>query len=428
MRSVPPSFRAVSERIGSIGDRADVHFTSMRQRLRLGVTGIFLAVLTCNLNGQTDNDAAQKYAEAGQRALAAGQYTEAQSNFDQLAKLEPNIAEVHATLGLIHFKLRNYEAAVREINTAQKLKPGLPRLNSLLGMSLSELGRYNEALPGLQKGFHQSTDPEIKRMCGLQLMRAYTGLRKDDEAVKVALDLNRLYVNDPEVLYYTGKVYGNYAFLTISKLAQAAPNSLWRHLAAAEALESQGSYNDAISEYRAVLTIDPQQLGIHYRIGRTLLAQSHQSGAQANMEEARKEFEQELELDRHNGNAAYEIAEIYRRAGVFPQAQQYFERALQDYPDFEEAHLGLAAVYMAQQKPEQALPHLRTAINLNANDEVSWYRLAEVERSLGNKTEQQNALMQFRKLHQATLDQKTGRLMTSTNEVTKQELGPEVKE
>ncbi|HLH33839.1 MAG TPA: tetratricopeptide repeat protein [Alloacidobacterium sp.] len=370
----------------------------------------------------------QKYAEAGQRALAAGQYAEAQSDFDQLAKLEPNIAEVHATLGLINFKLRNYETAVREIHTAQKLKPGLPRLDSLLGMSLSELGRYNEALPGLEKGFRQSADPEIKRMCGLQLMRAYTGLRKDDDAVRVALDLNRLYANDPEVLYNTGKVYGNYAFLTISRLAQAAPNSVWRHLAAAEAFESQGSYNDAISEYRAVLAIDPERVGIHYRIGRTLLAQSHQTGAQTNNDEARKEFEQELELDPHNGNAAYEIAEMYRRAGDFAQAEQYFERALQDYPGFEEAHLGLAAVYMAQQKPEQALPHLKTAITLNAEDEVSWYRLAEVERALGNKTEQQNALAQFRKLHQVTLDQKTGRLMTSTNEVTKQELDPEAKE
>ncbi len=408
-----------------------LHFTTMKQRLphwAPGATCIFFALLALNLNGQADNDAVQKYAEAGQRALAAGQYAEAQSDFDQLAKLEPNIAEVHATLGLINFKLRNYETAVREIHTAQKLKPGLPRLDSLLGMSLSELGRYNEALPGLEKGFRQSADPEIKRMCGLQLMRAYTGLRKDDDAVRVALDLNRLYANDPEVLYNTGKVYGNYAFLTISRLAQAAPNSVWRHLAAAEAFESQGSYNDAISEYRAVLAIDPERVGIHYRIGRTLLAQSHQTGAQTNNDEARKEFEQELELDPHNGNAAYEIAEMYRRAGDFAQAEQYFERALQDYPGFEEAHLGLAAVYMAQQKPEQALPHLKTAITLNAEDEVSWYRLAEVERALGNKTEQQNALAQFRKLHQVTLDQKTGRLMTSTNEVTKQELDPEAKE
>ena len=376
-----------------------LHFTNMKRRLRhtaLGSLSILMVIAAGMALAQAaEDDSAQKYADAGQRALAMGQFTEAQSDFEQLAKLHPEVAEVHATLGLIDFKLRLYEAAVSEIHAAQKLKPGLPRLDSLLGLSLAELGRFNEALPGLEKGFRQSADPEIKRMCGLQLMRSYTGLQRDDDAVKVALELNRLYANDPEVLYNTGKIYGNYAFLTIRKLAQEAPHSVWRHLAAAEAFESQGSYNEAIGEYRAVLAMDPGRLGIHYRIGRTLLAQSHQTGAQANTDEARKEFEQELQLDPRNGNAAYEIGEIYRKAGELDQAKQYFERALQYYPDFEEAQLGLAAVLMAQQKPEEALPYLKAAIALNADDEVSWYRLAEVERALGDKSAAQSALVSF---------------------------------
>lgn len=410
----------------------ELNFTTMKRGLRhtvLGASFIAIVIGAAVAFAQSgDQDAAEKYAETGQQALAAGQYAEAQSNFEQLARLHPEVAEVHATLGLIDFKLRDYNAAVREIHAAQKLKPGLPRLDSLLGMSLSELGRFNEALPGLEKSFRQSADPEIKRMCGLQLMRAYTGLRRDDDAVKVALEMNRLYANDAEVLYYTSKVYGNYAFLTVRKLAQDAPNSVWRHLAAAEAFESQGSYNEAIGEYRAVLAADPGRVGIHYRIGRTLLAESHQIGAQANTDEAMKEFQQELELDPRNGNATYEIGEIYRQAGRLDQAEQYFERALQLYPDFEEAQLGLAATLMAQEKPEQALPHLKAAIALNADDEVSWYRLAEVERTLGNKSEQQNALAQFRKLHQAAVAQQASKLPVPESDVTKQELGTDVKE
>ena len=53
-------------------------------------------------------------------------------------------------------------------------------------MSLSEVSRYREALPGLEKGFRGPLDPEMKRMCGLQLERTYTGLRRDSDAVKVA--------------------------------------------------------------------------------------------------------------------------------------------------------------------------------------------------------------------------------------------------
>ena len=94
---------------------------------------------------------------------------------------------------LIYFQERKYEAAVSALRQALKLKPALPKTSALLAMSLSELGRYSEALPGLEKGFRQSTDPPIKRMCGLQLLRAYSGLRRDSKAVDVALELNRLY-------------------------------------------------------------------------------------------------------------------------------------------------------------------------------------------------------------------------------------------
>src|SRR5579863_2431005 len=72
---------------------------------------------------QSDSrEEAARYAETGQRALAAGRYPEAQQNFEQLAKLDPKIAEVHATLAAIYFKLREYELSVHEVRTAQKLK------------------------------------------------------------------------------------------------------------------------------------------------------------------------------------------------------------------------------------------------------------------------------------------------------------------
>ncbi len=183
----------------------------------------------------------QQYSEAGQRALAAGHYDEAESNFQKLLAIAPDIAEIHATLGLVYFQEKKFDQAVPELQRALKLKPALGRANTLLAMSLSETGQFQEALPGLEKGFQHPPDPATKRMCGLQLMRTYTGLQRDQDAVKMALQLNELYPNDPEILYQTGRVYGNYAFLTFHKLKVVAPTSIWRHQAAAEAFESEGS-------------------------------------------------------------------------------------------------------------------------------------------------------------------------------------------
>jgi hypothetical protein len=77
-------------------------------------------------------------------------------------------------------------------------------------------------------------------------------LRRDSKAAEVALELNRLYpmIRGP-VSHRTN--FGNFAFLNMQKLAQVAPGSVWRHQTEAEAYESQGSNDAAISEYRQVL-------------------------------------------------------------------------------------------------------------------------------------------------------------------------------
>jgi tetratricopeptide (TPR) repeat protein len=395
----------------------------------MDVRSLALLVALCGFTiplpaiSQTTPQSAEQYAETGNRALQEGRYAEAEHAFEKLRDLEPNTAEVRANLGLIYFEERKFDQAIPELRRALKLRPSLTNSSAILAISLSELGQYTEALPGLEKGFH-STDPQMKRMCGLQLERAYTGLKRDSKAVEVALELERLYPNDPEVQYHDGKIFGNFAFLTMQKLWQAAPDSVWKHQAEGEALESQGSFEAAIGQYRDVLARDPQRPGIHYRLGRILLARSQKTGAPEGTDAATKEFEQEIQLDPTNANAAYELAEIDRNAGRFDDAQTYFELALKGHPDFEEAHLGLAATLISMHKPELALPHLQKAISLDAENEVAWWRMSQVERLLGNSEGQRKALAEFQRLHTqaAARPQPTGSELFSPNEVTHQQV------
>ena len=393
---------------------------------RFGFAWVLLLVLgslPITVSAQ-ENDSAERIAEVGQSALAAGKYAEAEKAFEQLRKLEPNIAEVYANLGLIYFQQRKFEEAVPTLRQALKLKPTLAKSDNLLAMSLSEIGRYNEAVAGLDKCLRHSPDLEIQRMCGLELQRAYTGLKKDDKAVEVAMQLNRLFPNDPEILYQTGKIYGNFAFLTMEKLAQVAPNSVWKHLAAAEAHESQGSYDQAIPEYNEVLKLDPQRPGIHFRIGRSLMGRYWQRHSADDLAAAEKEFEQELQIDPANANSAYELGELRRKANRFDEAQQYFEQALQHYPDFPEAQLGLAAVLQAKKLPEQAAVHAQRAVAIDPENEVGWYRVAQIQKSLGNNAEQEKAMAEYRRLHDRSSQQHGLEPVFSPREVTKQEVEP----
>ena len=374
---------------------------------------------------QSSNDAEiERYSQEGQKALAEARYPDAERAFEKLRSLEPDVPEIYANLGLIYFQEKKFEQAVSTLRHALKVKPALPKLDTLLAMSLSELGEYQEALPGLEKGFHRSPDPAIKRMCGLQLERAYTWLHENDKAVEIALDLDRLYPNDPEVLYHNAKIFGNSAFLSVQKLAKIAPNSVWRHEAAGEAYESQGSNVQAIDQYQRVIAIDPNRPGVHYRLGRTWLARSRDDSSTDDRKQAMKEFEKELELDSSNANAAYELGDMYRSSGQLNEAKDAFELALKSHPDFEEAHLGLASVLMSLRQPALALPHVQKAIALNHDDAVSWYRLARAEKALGHTAEAEKADAEFQRLRGNSSEHIAAPAIFSPDQVTKQEVDP----
>jgi tetratricopeptide (TPR) repeat protein len=336
----------------------------------------------------------------GERALAERRYADAQRSYERLRELQPQLAEVHARLGLVHFQQGRFADAVGPLRRALELKPALPNLDALLAMSLSELGRHQEALPALEKAFReQSADATLRRMVGLHLQRSYTDLGRDSDAVAVALDLSRAHPDDPEVLYHTGRLFGNYAYLQTTKLARVAPDSPWLHQAAGEANESQGLWDQAIAEYRQVLAKAPKRPGVHFRIGRALRSRARQGNGDVAAEaEAAAAFEAELAIDPTNANAAYELGEMYRKAGRLDDAIRNFERAVAAYPDFDEALIGLGRALVAAGRPAAAVPHLRKAVGVNPGNEVAFYQLAQAHRALDQRAEQQAALAAFTRL------------------------------
>src|SRR6478735_8274021 len=62
----------------------------------------------------TNDELMQKYAEEGQKAMASGHYAEAEKSFVAMEKLQPSIAEIHATLAVIYFTEKKFDKAVAE--------------------------------------------------------------------------------------------------------------------------------------------------------------------------------------------------------------------------------------------------------------------------------------------------------------------------
>lgn len=366
----------------------------------------------------------QLNAEA-QADLRSGNFADAETALVKLSSLNPGVAEIQANLGAVFFQEGKIRAAADSLRQALRLKPALTKSKTLLAICLAELGESKQALPGLDACFHGTVDVEWKRRCGLELLRVYSAMHSDAQAVATALALNNAYPDDGEILYQTGRIYGNFAFLTMERLRDKEPNSIWMLQASAEAAESQDNYDEAIGKYNSVLHVEPRRPGVHYRMGRVYLARFEVARDAKDRLLAAEQFGAELEVDPDNGNAAYELAQIHHDLGNPEQAQHDFEALLVARPDFEPALVGLAGVLLESHKPELAVPRLKRAIAINPNDEVAWYRIARALRMVGDPEGQRKALAEFQRLHELQSGRQvhTGSFFLGER-VTSQQVGP----
>ncbi len=137
-------------------------------------------------------------------------------------------------------------------------------------------------------------------------------------------------------------------------LARDAPFSFQVHALNAEALEVQGRWEEAAAEYRKILEINPMLPGIHARLGRALLSKPQPSPAE--VEEAKKNFEEELEIDPRNAGAEYVLGQLAADAGDFSTAIRHFTKATKVDVNFAEAYLGLGTSLNSAKRFTDAVP------------------------------------------------------------------------
>ncbi len=150
------------------------------------------------------------------------------------------------------------------------------------------------------------------------------------------------------------------------------------------------------------------------------LARFENSAKPEDREAAKSDFLAELAIDPGNGNARYELAQLAASDNNLEEAQKQFEAVLADFPDFEQALVGLGGVYLQGKAAAKAVAPLERATTLDANDEVAWYRLAQAQRGAGNREAAQKALDTFRRLHDSST---AATKPPSADEVTPQQLG-----
>jgi tetratricopeptide (TPR) repeat protein len=162
-----------------------------------------------------------------------------------------------------------------------------------------------------------------------------------------------------------------------------APSSNEAHQLSAESLEVQGKWEEAAAEYRRILEHNPRAIGIHFRLGRLLLSKPDPDTSVA--DQAKEEFQQELEIDPTNAGAEYVLGELARQAQQISEAIEHFTRATRLDAGFGDAFLGLGMALVFNKQYSDAIPPLETAVKLQPANPAGHYQLAIAYGHAGRK-------------------------------------------
>jgi tetratricopeptide (TPR) repeat protein len=263
-------------------------------------------------------------------------------------------------------------------------------------LALAEQGRCKEALPALRRIVATPGPLEGRRLAGIAGLRCTMSIDNMDATLDFARLLQHEFPNDPDILFVLVHAYSDLSGRVAQDLAQKAPHSVPAQKLNAEALEMQGKWDQAQTQYEDMLSKNPNEPGIHYLLGRLLL--SKPQGDAAAIEQAKGQFEKELQIDPKNAGAEYILGEMAKQAGQCAEAVPHFTRASKLDPTFGDAYMSWGFCLVMLKQYEEAISPLQMATRLEAGNPAAHYNLALAYSRSGKRDEAEKEFAIHRKM------------------------------
>jgi Flp pilus assembly protein TadD len=157
--------------------KAEVEITLKRKAEANATTGV--------PSGPVLAPKAKEAFEKGLQALGEGKIKDAQKYSGEAMNLAPGHPDVLYLQGVVDLNLRNFADAQDVLEKATQIDPTHARAQAALGMALSDQGKYEEAIPSLQKSLElNAADPNWETQ--YTLAQAFYKSEKYPEAAKEA--------------------------------------------------------------------------------------------------------------------------------------------------------------------------------------------------------------------------------------------------
>jgi len=350
---------------------------------------------TCQASSPPDNVSPEEIAEHSSRATAAAKehnFAEAEAEWRKVLSLDPHSAQALNNLGMVFYLEHKYPEAEATLNKALRIDPSLVSSRVLLGATLGKEGKSKAAVAELERALRSPLSESAERTARVALHQAFFASRDYARALQTLQPLATKYPKDVDILYSLGQTYLRLATQTFEQIATVGPESYRVHQILGDALGQQGRYHEAIQEYRLALAQKPDLPEVHYQIG--LLYRMYENSPESD-NEAVREFESELKVNPYDGWSEYRLGRIYIKQDRTEEAISHLRRAVQSDETIVPARLVLARALEGRGDLDEAKNQLETAAKIEPGNGTVHYRLAKLLKKTGDLKASEQEMKRF---------------------------------
>jgi len=298
--------------------------------------------------------------EAGSIEYDQERYKECAADFRRLAALKPDESPGWTMAGFCEYHLRDYDAALKSLLQAQRLR------------------------------FQQPT--ELARSGRLHLALVLIKLGNFETALTTLIELTRIDKKTPEIIVASG-IAGLRKPWTPPEVPESERDKVFKLGDAMAAVMEQDS-KEAMEKFAVVVRDYPQEPNVHFRYGAFLMQEDPERGIQ--------EIGKALELEPDHIPALVGLASVYLKRDQPQAAREYAEKAVKLAPGEFAAHVTLGRVLLDVDDAAGAARELETAVRLAPASPESHFNLASAYAKLGRKDDAAREREEFRRLRKLT--------------------------
>jgi tetratricopeptide (TPR) repeat protein len=327
-------------------------------------TGVAMLLMLCGALGATpiqDSDAElRRHFQTAREAQDAGKLDVAEREYSAALRLQPELAQVQASLGLVYYLQARYEDSARMLGKAVAHDVSLRGVNLFLGIDYVKLSQPKRAVPLLERAVAQEPS---NREAATWLGTALWDAGREPEAIRQLRKVAHAFPTDPDASFMLGQAYRNESVRETASLVASIGAPLY-HLIFGDIYTQQKDWPKATGHFQRAIQQDPLRTGAHYGLGEAYLRQGK-------WDEARQEFQRELSVAPDFSAAEARLAQIAIVHGERGEGLRLLNDALRTTPEAVAFALGLPVLpgsgiiepvdATTRERYVQALPALRAA-------------------------------------------------------------------